>query len=81
MLGDLYGEARKLDAAIVTLAEGINLFTPALMAVPAVVAGTTVGLVQSYLKQCDAAGREPVAELLGPVIAQLKRLNVMEEQQ
>ena len=27
-----------------------------------------------------AAGREPVAELLGPVIAQLTRLNVMEEQ-
>jgi len=48
--------------------------------VPASVAGMMGGLAQSYLKQCEAAGREPDPELLGPVIAKFERLNTTEDQ-
>jgi hypothetical protein len=37
------------------------------------------GIAQSYLKQCEAAGREPDPELLGPVIAVFERINATEE--
>jgi hypothetical protein len=37
------------------------------------------GLVQSYLAQCEAAGRKPDQELLSPVLAEFERLNATED--
>ncbi len=34
---------------------------------------------RSYISQCEAAGREPDPELLGPVIAVFEKLNEQEE--
>ena len=79
VLGDLYSKTGNLDLAIGTLAEGVRLLTPISVAVPAAVTGMMRGLVQSYLAQCEAAGREPDAELLGPAIAEFERLNATEE--
>jgi hypothetical protein len=64
---------------IETLAEGMRLLTPIFTAVPAAVSGIMAGLAQSDLKQCEAAGREPDAELVGPVIAGFERINAEEE--
>jgi tetratricopeptide (TPR) repeat protein len=80
VLGNLYGQSGQTDPAIETLAEGVGLLTPVFTAVPASVAGMMGGLAQSYLKQCEAAGREPDPELLGPVIAKFERLNTTEDQ-
>jgi tetratricopeptide (TPR) repeat protein len=77
-LGNLYGETGKLDLAIATLAEGVRFFTPIFVAVPGDLATMVGGLVQSYLKQCKAAGREPDAAMLGHVIAEFERLNPTE---
>ena len=79
VLGDLYGETGNLDFAIGTLAEGVSLLTPIFVAVPAAVAGMTAGLLQSYLKLCEVAGREPDEGLVTPVIAEFERLNATEE--
>jgi tetratricopeptide (TPR) repeat protein len=78
VLGDLYGETGKSDLAVGTLTEGLRLLTPIFVAVPAAVAGIMVGLVQSYLAQCEAAGREPDDELLRPAAAVFERLNAIE---
>ena len=75
MLGDLYGETENVDLAIDTLAEGVGLLKRVFVAVPTAVAGIMGGLVQSYLKQCESADREPDAEMLGPIIAEMQRLN------
>jgi tetratricopeptide (TPR) repeat protein len=74
VLGGLYGETGKSDPAIDTLAEGLCLLRPIFVSIPAAVTGIMRGLVQSYLAQCEAAGREPDDELLGPVIAELEHL-------
>jgi tetratricopeptide (TPR) repeat protein len=79
VLGDLYGETGKSELAIGTLAEGVRLLTPILVAVPAAVTGMMRGLVQSYLAQCEAAGRKPDQELLSPVLAEFERLNATED--
>jgi tetratricopeptide (TPR) repeat protein len=79
LLGDLYGETGKSDRAIGTLAEAVRLITPIFVAIPAAVAEMVSGLAQSYVRQCEAAGREPDHELLGPVIAEFERLNAKEE--
>jgi len=79
VLGNLHGETGKADLAIETLAEGVRLLTPLFAAVPAAVAGMMRGLVQSYIRQCETAGREPDTELLGPVFAEFERLNASEE--
>ena len=79
VLGDLYGKSEQTGPAIETLAEGVGLLTPVFIAVPAAVAQLMGGLVQSYLARCEAAGREPDAELLAPVIAQFERSNATEE--
>jgi hypothetical protein len=80
VLGDLYGETGKYNTAIGTLAEGVRLLTPIFVSVPAAVAEMMVGLVQSNLAQCEAAGREPDDELLGPAAAVFERLNATEEE-
>jgi tetratricopeptide (TPR) repeat protein len=64
VLGELDGETGKSDRAIETLGEGVRLLTPVFVTVPAAVSGMMRGLGQSYLKQCESAGREPDAELL-----------------
>jgi tetratricopeptide (TPR) repeat protein len=79
VLGDLYGETGKSDRAIETLAEAVSLLTPVFVTVPAAVSGMMRGLGQSYLKQCESAGREPDAELLQPVIAEFGRMKTEEE--
>jgi tetratricopeptide (TPR) repeat protein len=79
VLGDRYGEAGRSEAAIGTLVEGLRLLSPIFIAVPAAVVGVMVGLVQSYLAQCEAAGHEPDAELLGPAIAEFERMNATED--
>jgi hypothetical protein len=79
VVGDLYGETGKSDLAIGTLAEGVLLLTPIFVAFPAAVAEMTSGLAQSYLARCEAAGREPDSELLGPVITAFGRLKATEE--
>jgi len=78
VLGDLYGETGKSDSAIGTLAEGVRLLTPALVSVPPAVAGMMAGVVQSYLAQCEAAGRQPDDELLGPAAAVFEHINATE---
>jgi tetratricopeptide (TPR) repeat protein len=79
VLGDLYSKTGKTDLAIETLAEGMRVLTPMFVAVPAAVAGMMSGLVQSYMVQCETAGREPDTELLRPVIEEFERLNATEE--
>jgi tetratricopeptide (TPR) repeat protein len=79
VLGDLYTETGKAELAITTAAEAIQLLTPTLTANPPVTAGNMAMLVQSYLAQCTAVGREPDAELLGPVIAVFESLTQREE--
>ena len=80
VLGDWHGETGEPDTAIAMLAEAVQLLTPILTAVPAAVAEMMAGLVQNYHRQCEAAGREPEAEMLGPVIAEFERLNATEEE-
>jgi tetratricopeptide (TPR) repeat protein len=81
VLGDLYGETGKFDRAVETLAEAVRLLTPVFVAVPAAVSGMMDGLIESYSKQSKAAGREPDAELLQPVIAQFERIKTEEGKQ
>jgi tetratricopeptide (TPR) repeat protein len=80
VLGDLYGETGNFDPAIAILAEGLRLLTPIFAAFPAAMAGQMGGLVQSYLSQCETAGREPDEELLGPAIAAFERLKATEDE-
>ena len=56
VLGNLYGDAGKPESAITILAEAVQLLTPIFAAGPAAVAQIMVGLVRSYLTQCEALG-------------------------
>ena len=40
-----------------------------------------VGILQSYLAQCAAVGREPDMELLGPVLAVVEKMKQQEEKE
>ena len=44
-------------------------------AVPAAVSGVIKGLVQSYVSQCEALGKEPDGALLAPVLEVFRKLN------
>jgi hypothetical protein len=50
------------------------------VAVPAAVGDRMKGLVQSYITQCEALGREPDEALLAPVAEVFERLNTQGEQ-
>jgi tetratricopeptide (TPR) repeat protein len=67
-LGHLYGEVGKPNIAIVALAEGIRSLTPFCWDGHETAAELMGDLVQTYRQQCEAAGCEPDAELLGPLI-------------
>jgi tetratricopeptide (TPR) repeat protein len=79
VVGDLYGETGNPGLAVATLAEGIRLLTPTFLKIPAAVVGIMTGILQSYLTQCTAVGREPDIELLGPVRAVFEILTSKEE--
>ena len=78
MLAGLYAGARESDLAMATLLEGIQLLSAPFTKTPLGVARTMAALVQSYLTQCETSDREPDQKLLGPVLAEFERLNVME---
>ncbi|HXC91831.1 MAG TPA: tetratricopeptide repeat protein [Stellaceae bacterium] len=79
VFGDLQGDAGKPDRAVGTLAEAIRRLTPTFSRFPEAVAGIMNGVSRSYISQCEAAGREPDPELLGPVIAVFEKLKEQEE--
>jgi hypothetical protein len=39
------------------------------------------GILQSYLSHCEAVGREPDLELLGPVLAVFEKFQQQEEKE
>jgi tetratricopeptide (TPR) repeat protein len=69
MIGDLYTKIGKAELAIAKTTEAIQLLTPKLSANPAATAGYMAMLVENYVAQCAAVGREPDSELLGPALA------------
>jgi tetratricopeptide (TPR) repeat protein len=79
VVGDLYSETGNTGLAVTTLAEAIRLLTPTFLKVPAAVVGVMAGLMQSYHEQCGTVGREPDAELIGPVQAVFETLTSREE--
>ncbi len=74
VLGDLYAENEEADLAVDMLAEAVRLLAPIFLAMPAAVAGMMGGMAQSYLTRCEAGGRAPDEELLGPIVAEFERL-------
>jgi tetratricopeptide (TPR) repeat protein len=78
LLGHLCAETGNSEAAMRTSAEAIQLLTPSFVASPTAF-GTMAGLVQTYLAQCEVVGREPDAELLGPVVSVFEQLRQREE--
>jgi tetratricopeptide (TPR) repeat protein len=79
VFGDLQGGAGKPDLAVGTLAEAVRHLTPTFIRIPDAVVGMMGGIGQSYLSQCEADGREPDMEMLGPVIAVFEKLKEQEE--
>jgi len=74
VLGDLLAEAGHSEQALSTLREGVARLTPAFAALPAAYSDLMIGIVRSYVSQCDALGCEPDMVLLAPVLAVFKRL-------
>jgi tetratricopeptide (TPR) repeat protein len=79
MIGDLYTKIGEAELAIPKTTEAIQLLTPTLSANPAATAGYMAMLVENYVAQCAAVGREPDAELLGPPLAVFEGLTQSKE--
>jgi tetratricopeptide (TPR) repeat protein len=79
LLGHLYAETGNPETAMRTSAEAIQLLTPSFVASLTASVGIMAGLVQTYLAQCEVVGREPDAELLGPVVSVFEQLRQREE--
>jgi hypothetical protein len=79
MIGDLYTKIGKAELAIAKTTEAIQLLTPTLSANPAATAGYMAMLLENYVAQCAAVGREPDSELLGPALAVFEGLTQREE--
>jgi tetratricopeptide (TPR) repeat protein len=79
LLGHLCAETGNPEAAMRTSAEAIQLLTPSFVASLTASVGIMAGLVQTYLAQCEVVGREPDAELLGPVVSVFEQLRQREE--
>lgn len=79
VLGNLHGDAGKPDLAAGTLVEAIRHLSPTFLRVPQAVAGMMSGIMESYFSHCEAVGREPDVELLGPVLAVLEKFKQQEE--
>jgi hypothetical protein len=71
--------AEKPAFSIATLTEAIRILTPIFLNVQTPMVGLMAGVLQNYLGQCQAIGREPDAELLDPALAVFERLMTKEE--
>jgi tetratricopeptide (TPR) repeat protein len=74
VVGDLRSETGDPDGGIDALTEGVRRLAPVFAAYAEALAGMMAGLVQSYLKRCEEAGRNPDGAMLAPIFENFEHL-------
>ena len=69
--------AGRKEAALEAVAEGLQILSPAFLALPAAHARLMAALCRDYLGLCEELGREPRVDILGPVVDAFSRLRAV----
>jgi tetratricopeptide (TPR) repeat protein len=73
-LGDRLSEVKRSQEALEAYEEAVRALAPFFLQLPAAFADRMSYMVRHYFDACQAAGREPDGELLGPVVEALAGL-------